>query len=86
VATAGAPGSGGRAPSGVPVGGSGRADIRYGGLTRGPVLPETSLITGQCVLVSADAANAQFTPPARHDKTVLSVSCLARGCELDDCY
>ena len=26
--------------------------------------------------------NAQFTPPARHDKTVLFVSCLAWRCEL----
>jgi len=25
--------------------------------------------------------NVQFTPPARHDKTVLSVSCLAWRCE-----
>ena len=30
-------------------------------------------------------SNVQFTPPARHDKTVLSVSCLMRRCELDDC-
>ena len=28
------------------------------------------------------AANAQFTSPARHDKRVLSVSCLACRCEL----
>ena len=28
------------------------------------------------------AANAQFTSPARHDKRVLSVSCLAWRCEL----
>ena len=28
---------------------------------------------------------AQFTPLARHDKTVLSVSCLACRCELNDC-
>jgi len=27
----------------------------------------------------------QFTPPARHDKTVLSVSLLVCRCELDDC-
>jgi len=26
--------------------------------------------------------NAQFTPPARHDKTVLSVSCRVRRCKL----
>jgi len=30
-------------------------------------------------------STAQFTPPARQDKTVLSVSCLACRCELDDC-
>ena len=30
--------------------------------------------------------NARFTPPARHDKRVLSVSCLACQCELDDCF
>ena len=29
-------------------------------------------------------SNAQFTPHARHDKTVLSVSCLVCRCELDD--
>jgi len=29
-------------------------------------------------------SNAQFTPHARHDKTVLSVSCLVCQCELDD--
>ena len=29
--------------------------------------------------------NARFTPPARHDKTVLSASCLVCRCELDDC-
>ena len=29
-----------------------------------------------------DACYAQFTPPARRDKTVLSVSCLACRCEL----
>ena len=27
----------------------------------------------------------QFTPPARHDTTVLSVSLLVCRCELDDC-
>ena len=30
-------------------------------------------------------ANAQYTPPARHDKTVLSVSRLVFRRELDDC-
>ena len=30
--------------------------------------------------------NAQFTPPAWHDETVLSASCLAWQCELDNCY
>jgi len=30
------------------------------------------------------STNAQFTPPARHDETVQSVSCLARRCELDN--
>jgi len=30
-------------------------------------------------------SNAQFTPPARHDTTVVSVSCLVCRCELDDC-
>ena len=28
-------------------------------------------------IISASIYNAQFTPPARHDKTVLSVSCQA---------
>ena len=28
---------------------------------------------------------AQFTPPAGRDKTVLSVSCLVCQCEMDDC-
>jgi len=28
-------------------------------------------------------SNAHFTPPAKHDKTVLSVSCLVCRCELD---
>ena len=37
-------------------------------------------------LVHLNPRNAQFTPPARHDKTVLSVSCLACRCELDNCY
>jgi len=31
------------------------------------------------------SANAQFTPPARHDNAVLSVSCLVCRCEWDDC-
>ena len=35
--------------------------------------------------VTTGRINAQFTPPARHDKTVLSVSCLVWRCELDDC-
>ena len=29
--------------------------------------------------------NAQFTPPARHNKTVLSLSCLMCRCKLDEC-
>ena len=33
--------------------------------------------------VQAISTNAQFTPPARQDKTVLSVSCLVWRCELD---
>jgi len=36
--------------------------------------------------VQAISTNAQFTPPARQDKTVLSVSCLVWRCELDNCY
>ena len=38
-----------------------------------------------CAHCAGSVCNAQFTPPARHDKTVLSVSCLLCRCELDDC-
>jgi len=41
-----------------------------------------------CCHLSSKKAEAyvQFTPPASQDKTVLSVSCLAWRCKLDNCY
>jgi len=51
-------------------------DYAFAGLTPPAHLPACCVVRRADKLIAA-VAHAQFTPPARLDKTVLSVSCLA---------